>query len=117
MKKPIKILTAATCIWAVYMLVLFIFLSLCVEFQWTFIYSLPDALDWFLRNVLVLMYQAGRFGVPVLTTATTVFTIIKYAKEKNVKDVDLPLIGTTVIFALTASIIAAIDSGTIQTFS
>ncbi len=117
MNKPIKILTAATCAWAVYMLLLFIFLSFCVEFQWTFIHNLPSALDWILRNVLILFYQAGRFGVPVLTAATAAFTIIKCVKEKTAKDVDLPLIGTTVIFAITASIISAIDSGTIQTFS
>ncbi len=116
MKKPIKILTAATCIWAVYMLLLFIFLSLCVEFQWTFIHNLPIALDWVLRNVLILMYQAGRFGVPVLTAATVILTIINCVKEKTSKSLDLPMIGTTIIFAVTASIISAIDSGTIQTF-
>ncbi|MBQ3518498.1 MAG: hypothetical protein IKJ63_03685 [Clostridia bacterium] len=117
MKKPIKILTAATCIWAVYMLLLFIFLSLCVEFQWTFIHNLPAALDWFLSNVLILLYQAGRFGVPVLTVSIAVLTTIHCAKEKSIKDVDLPMIGTTVVFAITASIISAIDSGTIQTFA
>ncbi|MBE6812905.1 MAG: hypothetical protein E7523_08485 [Ruminococcaceae bacterium] len=116
MKKPIKILTTATCIWAVYMLLLFIFLSLCVEFQWTFIYNLPATVDWILRNILILLYQAGRFGVPVLTVATAVLTTISCAKEKTVKGVDLPLIGTTIVFAVTASIISAIDSGTIQTF-
>ena len=117
MKKPIKILTIATCIWAVYMLVLFIFLSCCVEFQWTFIHSLPTALDWILRNILVLLYQAGSFGVPALTAATVALTIAHCVKEKGAKDLDIPFIGTTVIFAITASIISAIDSGTIQTFS
>ena len=117
MNKPIKILTAATCIWAVYMLLLFIFLSFCVEFQWTFIYDLPSALDWILRNVLILFYQAGRFGVPILTVATATLTTFKCVKEKNTKNVDLTMIVTTIIFAVTASIISAIDSGTIQTFS
>lgn len=117
MKKTIKIFTLAACIWAAYMLVLFIFLSLCVEFQWTFIYNLPTALDWILSNILVLLFQAGRIGVPIITLVTVVLTVLTCVKEKNTKSVDLTLIGTTVVFAVTASIIAAIDSGIIATFA
>lgn len=116
MQKTIQIFTRTACIWAAYMLVLFIFLSLCVEFQWTFIYTLPTALDWILRNVLVLWYQAGRFGVPILSVVMTVLTVITCVREKSAKSVDLPLIGTTLIFAITSSIIAAIDSGIIANF-
>lgn len=117
MKKCVKIFTLSTCIWATYMLILFIFLSLCVEFQWTFIYSLPTAVDWILRNILILLYQAGRIGVPVLTLTTVVLTVITCIREKSTKAVDLTFIGTTVVFAITASIISAIDSGIIATFS
>ena len=117
MKKPIQILTAASCVWAVYMLILFIFLSLCVEFQWTFIYNLPSALDWILSNILILLYQAGRFGVPALTLALAGLTTTLCVKEKSVKSVDITFIGTTFVFAITASIIAAIDSGIIATFA
>lgn len=117
MKKPIQILSIAACVWAVYMLVLFIFLSLCVEFQWTFIYNLPSTLEWILSNILILLYQAGRIGVPALTLVMTGLTTALCIKEKSVKSVDITFIGTTFIFAVTASIIAAIDSGIIATFA
>ncbi len=117
MKKYLKIFTISACVWAAFMLGLFIFLSLCVEFQWTFIYSLPTALDWILSNVLVLLYQAGRIGVPILTAVMIILTVVICVKEKSAKSVDLTLIGTTAAFALTASIIAFIDSGIISTFA
>ena len=117
MKKPLQILTIAACAWSAFMLALFIFLSLCVEFQWTFIYNLPGAVDWILSNILILLYQAGRFGVPILAVGMIALTTTICVKEKTVKSVDMTLIGTTFIFALTATIISAIDSGIIATFA
>lgn len=116
MKKYLKIFTLASCIWAAFMLALFIFLSLCVEFQWTFIYNLPTALDWILSNIFILLYQAGRIGVPILTAVMIVLAVIICVKEKNAKSIDLTLVGTTLVFAVTASIISAMDSGIIAAF-
>ena len=117
MKKIAKIFTLSACIWAVYMLVLFIFLSLCVEFQWTFIYNLPAAVDWLMRNVLVLLFTAGRIGAPVLTGVAVILTVIDCVKQNSAKAADIPLLGTTLIFTVTASIIAAVDTAIMATFS
>ena len=117
MNKTIRIFSTATCVWAVFMLILFIFLSLCVEMRWMFINNLPAALDWLLRNVLVVLFKAGRIGVPVLSVGTVALTAAQCIKDKGTKSVDIAFIGTSVIFAITASIIAAIDTSVITQFS
>lgn len=117
MKKATKIFTVAAFVFAVYMLVLYIFLSLCVELHWTFIYSLPAAADWFLGNVLINLFKAGTYVAPTLTGLSVVLSVISAVKAKSAAQIDLSFLITTVIFTLTASIISAIDSSVITTFS
>lgn len=117
MNKFTKILTKIAFSYAVYMLVLYIFLSLCVELQWTFIYSIPEAADWVLRNVLVNVFKAGKIILPVLTGGSVVLSVITGVRRKSADTLDIPFLVTTVIFTLTASIISAIDASVITTFS
>ncbi len=117
MNKANRIITKTAFAYAVYMLVLFIFLSLCIELQWTFIYKLPEALNWILSNVLLNIFKIGAVAVPVLTGTAVLLSVIAAVKEKSAKKIDIPFLVTTVIFTLTTSIISAIDTSVVSTFS
>lgn len=116
MKEALKVFNISAFAWAVYMLVLFIFLSLCVELNWTFIYNLPEIADRILKDGFLLLFRSGVFGVPVLTVGSAIFAAVIGAKEKSAKTIDLPFLGCTAVFAVTAVIIALIDSSTIAVF-